>query len=315
MISLDRILCPTDFSTTADKALAQAVALARYFNGRVKLFHAAAPIPQSSPFAEIPVDTHFYEMMRDQAARDLAAAASRAGTSGVPIDTELGTGSVVPGILAAAKEYDADLIALGTHGRGGFEHLLLGSVTEKILRKAPCPVLVVPPGADEGSTTHASFSKILCAFDGSEESKAAVAYALALARETDGLVVLVGVAETLAPIAESVVVDVDAYRRARTAAIEASFKEAVPDDVRTWCRIEERVAHGKPSTAILTAARETAAEVIVMGVRGRGAVDRFVFGSTTNDVIRRAPCPVLTVHAPVGEQAEPMPAPLLSIVT
>lgn len=315
MISLDRILCPTDFSATADRAMAQAVALARHFNGRVKLFHSVAPIPYSSPVAEVQTDSSFFQMMLDQGARDLAAAAARAGTSGVPIETELRGGSVVAGILAAAKEYDADLIALGTHGRSGFDHVLLGSVAEKVLRKASCPVLVVPPGTDEAGATHSSFSKVLCAFDGSAEAKAAVDFAIALARETDGVVVLVGVAETVAPVAESVVLDVEAYRRARAAAIEASFREAVSSEVRAWCHVEERVAHGKPSAAILNAAKETGAEIIVMGARGRGALDRFVFGSTTHDVIRRATCPVLTVHAPVSDQGAAEFAPLMSIVT
>jgi nucleotide-binding universal stress UspA family protein len=294
MLPLTRILCPTDFSEVSTKAEAYATALASRYGASLHLLHVDPPTPVMSPYGEIPVDIRLFEDQRHQAEHDLAAARARAHAAGVAADASIRGGYPAREVLAVAALEHSDLIVLGTHGRGGVEHLLLGSVAEKVMRKASCPVLVVPEGAGTGSDVR--FSRILCPIDGSASSADAVSYAVSLARETDGRLTLLYVVEPSSPVGEYGALGADEFRRIGEAHAQAVLQAAVTPDVREWCKVEEAVGFGKASAGILDSARSHRADVIVMGVRGRGAIDLMAFGSTTNDVIRRATCPVLAVH-------------------
>ncbi len=257
-------------------------------------------MPVMAPYGEIPVDIRMFEEQRERALVDLAAAGDRARASGVDTETSVRGGQAAREILAAVEDQAADLLVIGTHGRGGVEHLLLGSVAEKLVRRAPCPVMVVPPAANP--ETGVLFSRILCPVDGSAASADAVAFALSLARETDGELTLLYVVEPVPASGEFGALDTEEYRRLGETHAQSVLTAAVPPETREWCRVHEHVAFGKPSERILDTARTGQADVIVMGVRGRGAIDLMAFGSTTNDVIRRAACPVLAVHPKAADR-------------
>lgn len=312
MLTLHRILCPTDFSAVSTAAEAYAAALAARYEARLALLHVDPPVPIMAPYGEVPVDIRMFEEQRAQAERDLAAARERARSAGVLVEAALVGGYPGREILAAADEEEVDLIVLGSHGRGGVEHLLLGSVAEKVLRKAPCPVMVVPATATP--RPGALFARILCPIDASPGSAEAVEYAVSLARETDGQLTLVTVVEPLPEPGEFTGLDTAEYQRAAEARAATMLRQAVPEVVREWCRIDEQVVGGKPSTQILETAARLNADVIVMGVRGRGAVDLLAFGSTTNDVVRRSPCPVFVVHPKARDRRQPSPTPAVVLV-
>ncbi len=307
MLSLSRILCPTDFSEVSTKAEVYATALAGHFDATLHLLHIDPPMPIMAPYGEIPVDVRLFEEQREQAQLDLAAARDRARATGVVTETAIRGGHAAREILAAAEEQEADLLVIGTHGRGGVEHLLLGSVAEKVVRRAPCPVMVVPPAAHP--ETSVLFSRILCPVDGSAASADALTFALSLARETDGQVTLLYVVEPVPASGEFGALDTGEYRRLGETHARETLAAAVSPEVREWCHIKEHVAFGKPSQCILEAAQEGRADVVVMGVRGRGAIDLMAFGSTTNDVIRRAGCPVMAVHPKVTDRRRTETAP------
>ena len=311
MLTLRTVLCPTDFSDVSARAETYAAALARHYDASLHLLHVDPPMPVMAPYGEIPVDARMFEEQREVAEAELAKAGERARAGGLTVETTMKGGHPAREILALADRAQADMLVIGTHGRGGVEHLLLGSVAEKIMRKAACPVLVVPPGAPGDSD--ALFSRILCPIDGSAASAHALTYALSLAQETDGHVTLLYVVEPVPAAGEFGALDVEEYRRAGEEHARQVLRDAVPDDVRTWCRLDERVATGKPSERILDAATTERADVIVMGVRGRGAIDLLAFGSTTNEVIRRAGCPVLAVH-PVATPVRPAHATATSVL-
>ncbi len=300
MLTLSRVLCPTDFSEVSAKAEAYATALANHYEASLHLLHVDPPMPIMAPYGEIPVDIRMFEEQRDQALADLAAAGDRARATGVDTETSVRGGHAAKEILAAVEEQAADLLVIGTHGRGGVEHLLLGSVAEKIVRRAPCPVMVVPPAAHP--ETGVLFSRILCPVDGSAASADAVTFALSLAQETDGELALLYVVEPVPASGEFGALNTEEYRQLGETHAREILAAAVPPEVREWCRIREQVAFGKPSERILDAASSDQADVIVMGVRGRGAIDLMAFGSTTNDVIRRAGCPVLAVHPKAADR-------------
>lgn len=312
MVTITHILCPTDFSEVSTKAEAYAVALAQRYEARLSLLHVDPPMPMMAPYGEIPVDIRLFDEQRRQAEQDLAAAGTRAREAGIGADTALIGGYPGREILAVAREQDIDLIVLGSHGRGGVEHLLLGSVAEKVLRKAPCPVMVVPAAATPERGV--LFGRILCPVDGSQASADAVAQAVDLARETDGQLTLLHVVEPMPEAGEFAALDADEYRRAGEAYGARLMRDAVSAQVREWCRIDERIVVGKPGDRILDTAKNMAADVIVMGVRGRGALDLLAFGSTTNAVVRQAPCPVFVVHPKAGERRRPAAAPAVVLV-
>jgi len=226
--------------------------------------------------------------------------AAPARENGVPVSFGVYEGHVVGEILDRARDWPADLVVMGTHGRGGFERWVLGSVTEKVLRKASCPVLTVPPPA--GGLNPAGpvlFRSIVCPVDFSGASLAALGYALKLAEESCAEITVLHVLEWLLeeePGARIAGFDVPEFRRYLEKDARERLLTLVPADARDWCRPREAVVGGRPWREILRVAEETRADLVVMGVRGRNPVDLALFGSTTQHVVRGARCPVLVVH-------------------
>jgi nucleotide-binding universal stress UspA family protein len=188
---------------------------------------------------------------------------------------------------------------MGTHGRSGFEHLLLGSVTEKVLRRSPCPVLTVgevPPHARTGPL----FRRILCAADLTQASERTLEVALSLASENDARITLLHVVESLPGETGSrlylAVPEIGPLRRDITDQARAQLRKAVPDTARDFCNVSERVETGSAWSEILRVADEMDSDLIVMGAHARRAVARMLFGSTASHVVRRAACPVLVIH-------------------
>jgi len=141
-----RILCPIDFSDASRVALETACELARRFGAKVALFHAY-PVPgYTFPDGSFVASTKMLEELAEQARRHLdewKALAEAAGIAGV--ETATAVGEPAHEIVAFATEQHSDLLVLGTHGRTGLTHALMGSVAERVVRKAPCPVLTVRP--------------------------------------------------------------------------------------------------------------------------------------------------------------------------
>jgi universal stress protein A len=142
MISLRRILAPVDFSDCSDKAVAYAAELADKLRAELTVLYVVPDLTLAMPDAVMPVPVATPDMddlvkSANESLTKLIADKKMAATGVVRI------GSAAAEIVDAAKEAAIDLIVIGTHGRGGLAHLLLGSVAEKVVRSAPCPVLTV----------------------------------------------------------------------------------------------------------------------------------------------------------------------------
>ncbi|MGD9905202.1 MAG: universal stress protein [Vicinamibacterales bacterium] len=295
-VRLERVLCPTDFSDFSAAAVSTAAAVAASFGARVRLLHVITPFPIVAPYAAVPGDPGVFAAQRDQAARALAAEAARVGAAGVPVDTECRTGPAVREVLGAAADFAADLVVVGTHGRGGFERLVLGSVTEKLVRRARCAVLTVPRAAVGREAAAVRWSRILCAHDGSAASQDGVDYAVALAERTGAALVLVSVVEALPYGGDFTSPAFAAFHKDRERHAIGALDRALEPAVRTRLAVSDRVVYGKPWRQILETAGQEGADLLVLGVQGRGAVDLAMFGSTANEVVRHAEMPVLTVR-------------------
>jgi nucleotide-binding universal stress UspA family protein len=306
LVTLSHILCPVDLSETSQHALEQATALAGWYDATLTVLHVHPPGPALAlePFGlNAPPDEENAELTRlQQAARDAAAPAI---TANVQVDVVVDVGDPTRQILARAEPRDVGMIVMGTHGASGFEHLVLGSVTEKVLRRARCPVLTVPPRVHVAAAL--PFQRILCAIDFSDSSLSGLEWAWSLAEEAGATVSLLHVIEwpwdePPAPPFEKLPGTEGRklleFRHAAEVSSRQLLESLVPDNLRHRCPSAPLVRHGKAHREVLAAAAETRADLIVMGVHGRNAVDMTLFGSTTNQVVRRASCPVLTVRTP-----------------
>jgi nucleotide-binding universal stress UspA family protein len=302
MIDIQRILCPVDFSEFSRHALARAVVIARRQVAAVTVLHVVpwqVPVIVSQFAAPAAVPQMLTNAERDSVRRDLEDFVAPYRTDDVPITTLLiEASSVHAEIVAQAAHLHANLVVMGTHGRTGFQRLLLGSVTERVLRTIPQPVLTVGAHDTQGDAAPL-FRRVLCAVDFSECSIAALNYAVAI---TDpyahlsavhviewtptGYDPLIGPAMTF-----------DAYRQEAERAGRERLHKLVLPMTRRGRGIEEFVKFGKPYHEILRLADEERYDLIVLGIHGHNPIDRMLFGTTTEPVVRRAPCPVLTVRA------------------
>lgn len=307
MIKIRNILCPTDFSEFAQRALMHAVALGRWHEARVTILHAVPLAPTAVGFPPLVSPVTWEPLSRERLLDELKAFAAPAMASGVSTEVELGEGPAVRAILERARALPADLITMGTHGRGGFEKWVLGSVAEKVARQAPCPVLTVSRPA-EGRPWHETplFRRIVCAVDFAEASRAALDYALWLAQQAKARLTVLHVLDwdPAQEVREHRHFDVPEYRRYLEEDARRQLRESVPDSARDWCDVRELVVFGKPWRRIVSAAAEEEAELVVVGAHGGGVIDRLLYGSTTQHVVREAACPVLTVRTPDERRVE-----------
>jgi nucleotide-binding universal stress UspA family protein len=300
MIEIRRILCPTDLSEVAGNAFEQAVALARVHGAEVELANVHEPLlPGPTGPATYPPWAALDPELRGRLQSALEAVAAPASELGVPVRVTVYEGRVVAEIVERALRWPADLVVMGTHGRGGFQRWVLGSVTEKILRQAPCPVLVVPPAARAAAASGVPFRQLLCAVDFSPASLAALRYAAKLQEEPGVELTVLHVVEWQfedEPGARLAGFDVPEFRRYLEKDARERLDRTLHDDLGERRGLRAQVGGGRSWREILKAAEESHADLVVMGVRGRNPVDLVLFGSTTQHVVRGAGCPVLVVH-------------------
>jgi nucleotide-binding universal stress UspA family protein len=302
MIEIRRILCPVDFSDHSRRALDHAIAIARWYESTVTVLYvfSSAPVAAAGPGPMVFEPIVLTPADRDQLLADVTAFAEKESAPGVTIEAAVRGGSTANEILDHAASMKADVLVIGTHGRSGFERLLLGSVAEKVLRKASCPVMTVPRRLpDAVPAGPVLYKRILCPVDFSESSLHALKYAISLAQEADGqltaLHVIAHEFEYTGEMEYNPGLTIGDLLKEREDALKRRLQEVVAG-APEFCRLESLMTHGKPWREVLRVADEKQSDLIVMGVQGRGAADLLFFGSTTQRVVREASCPVLTLR-------------------
>jgi nucleotide-binding universal stress UspA family protein len=300
-VKIERVLCPTDFSDFSRSALERAVSLARWFEARLTVLHVnprvAAPTAiHAGVYAMVPPD--FLEVQRRAAQRELDRLVGSLLGEGVAVEGKLVEGNPARAIQAEAAGLGADLVVMGTHGRSGVEHLVLGSVAERVLRTAPCPVLTIRAGAPAAGTGPL-FRRILCGVDLTAASQRTIEMAVSLAEEALGRVTLLHVIEGMlgesGPELYRPIPERAALRQALAAEAKRKLRLAARQD-HGLSALDERVETGSAWRQIVRVADESYADLVVVGAHAGGAVGRMFFGSTANQVVRHAGCPVLTVR-------------------
>lgn len=302
MRSIQRILCPVDFSDPSRRALRHAAALAGWYGATLTALFVDTTLPIEN-VADVEEFAFAPTTVLQTARTSRALGEMRTFVSGVScpggVRVVVETSTHVEGaILHTAETLSADLIVMGSHGRSGVSRLLLGSVAERVLRSAACPVMVVPPH-DALATSATVFKHIVCSIDFSDSSLAALEWALSLAEEADARLSLLHVIEVPPELRVSAVMtddNIDELHAAVRADTLTRLRSLVPAEAAEFCSVETATLVGAAGHAILAFAAERDADLIVMGAQGHGPVDRVIFGSKTRDVIRGATCPVLTVR-------------------
>jgi len=293
-----RILCPIDLSDHSRHALEYAVGMGRHYGAALTALYVIPPPAAAVPTLDCPAYAGYIYTSEDLETIDREVQLFvDAGRAGVPIESRVVQGFVVGQILDVAASIAADVIVVGTHGRGGFQRLVLGSVAERVLARASCPVMAIPPHMpEEAPFAPAPFANILCGIDYTPSSQRALDYATLFARESNGQLTLVHVVElpngepALAAVARGVVEESVFVTAAR-----GRLHGVLPGDVVHRDAGQVVVKSGKPYRGILEAAGQQHCDLIVLGAHG-GVANVLGLGSTTNHVLREAACPVLTVR-------------------
>ncbi len=293
MLKINRILCPVDFSDFSVKAYEYAHSLAQHYGAKLFLEHVVQPLTSAYPYYAFPDSVNeIYWNLNADAEKRLKELVREHTRNEIQPELLVHNGLITESILTFANTQAVDLIVMGTHGRQGLDRMTMGSVTEKVMRKARCPVLAVrKPAHDfvhpERDHDPVQLRKILFCTDFSEHSERALQYALSLAMEYNAELTLLHVLEDIPPSADL---------QAETARVVRELEQPVPYDARNWCTIKSTVRIGKPYQEIIQIALEGQTDLVIMGVRGRNALDLALFGSTTHRVIQLGSCPVLAVH-------------------
>ncbi len=300
--NLKNIMCLTDLSEFSNQTVSYGIALAKEFESRLFLCHVV-DIPSMALYAEAQLDPVEQQRQIVEHAEatlgDLTAGANVEWTSLITV------GPTVSEISRLAEENDIDLAVSASHGRSGLKRLVLGSVTEELMRTISCPLLVIrgpEPTAAEPAPVEFRLKKIMVGCDFSPDSTLAMNYALSFAQEFEAELHLVHIMEPAAYQKLFKTVDEAAknYREELRNLLAKKLENLVPKEARNWCVPKTAMIEGRADSKIVEYAEANDIDMVVLGVRGHGLVETLFVGSTTDRVARRAPCPVLAVR-PVKE--------------
>jgi nucleotide-binding universal stress UspA family protein len=288
------VVCPVDGSDLSDRALAFAADLCRSTGAALVVLMVRPYVTMPALWLAAPAATALdtpgaharaLETLRDSVTRVIDPSLARF------VVTE---GDVVSEIVRVATEEQADAVVVATHGLSGFDRLVLGSVTEKLLRKTPCPLWVVPPSAARSRPIGDS-PVVVCGLDRSQSSRNAIAHAAELARQPGASLVLVHAFEDFSNEDPRFAhhFNSDACWRAAEPEIRAAYQAILPEELRSAGRHELVTMRGRPYRVLLEVAHARGADAIVIGAAGWNPP----LGSTAVHVVRQAECPVLVVPA------------------
>jgi nucleotide-binding universal stress UspA family protein len=288
-MKLARILCATDFSEGASTTLGTATRLSVESGAELVLFHAwYVPATAYSLEATMPLDIS--EQVVADARRGLDDAVETARRAGAThVQNKLVGGVPWTEIVTELEHERYDLCVIGTHGRTGLSRILLGSVAEKVVRHAPCPVLVVRP---ENPPT--PFSHVLIPTDFSESAARALDLASRLV-QPDGVATLLHVIELPVAFAGEVTTSFTRDLDKRSA---MALEHAVGTlRAKTRATVKTRSSIGAPGAQTLAELEaDPTIDLVVMGSHGRTGIKRALMGSVAEKVVRHARCPVLVAR-------------------
>lgn len=301
-VNFNNILCATDLSDLSAIAISSGVALAKEFNAKLFVCHIVDLSTTAAYgdiiFAPLELQNKTIGYTHEQLQRIMQNQTidwKPLVTAGHPPDE----------ILKFVAMHQIDLVVSATHGRSGLKRVFLGSVTERLMRTLPCPLLIVRSFDDDdtpGSDSPLVFKKILVGCDFSPFSDLAFQYGLSLAQDFESELHLVHVMET--PVYKDVLklggspgvsTEKSLYDQ-----LNEKMSQMIPEESAIWCQPKTILLAGRPYEEIIKYSLLNSIDLIVLGIRGRNLIEVLMTGSTTDRVSRQGPCPVLSV-LPIAE--------------
>jgi nucleotide-binding universal stress UspA family protein len=280
-VTFEHILVPTDFTEISQRALDYAKVIAKLGTSELLLVHVNPPIDLITPPEAAWVDLYEVQSLHEEQLEQSGATLRSEGFRSRTISV---TGPLYDELLLTAKQYKADLIVLGTHGKKGLERLLLGSDAETVLRHAHCPVLSIGPAVPSLQDKPWRIREVICATNLTPSSAEVVAYAHKLAALYEAELVLFHVKSASEPE-----VDVD------WVSFEEAFHHNVSEDLGTRSWLRTRLASASPATNIVDLAKQRGSDLIVMGAHPTSSMATHLPRGTAAKVLADAPCPVMTI--------------------
>lgn len=297
---IKRILFATDFSRWARRAEDYACALACSWRASLTVLSVAEFMPGLNP--AYPVNQQYLAELLKQASAQLVDLKARAERRGIAVTTRMATGIPSEEVITAARAEDSDLIIVGTKGKTGLEHVLLGSIAERVIRGAPCPVLTVrtePEDTDrvEGALSRpVTLERILVPVDFSDCSLDALEYAVVVAQQAEASLMLLHVLEPVSYGLDFTLGHIRTREQLRESWTKR-LEELASSHQHSHVQIKSGLRGGHPVDSILDSARTLPCDLIVIGTHGRRGISHALSGSVAEAVLRKARCPVLTVRS------------------
>lgn len=283
----ETVLLPFDGSDGAAEALHHAGELAHWADATVQVLYVADTARNSVTV----VEGHTVDTLVRKGEDIVAEAAQTLETLGVTYDTDVVQGNPASTIAEYAGRYDQDLVVMPTHGRDGLSRYLAGSVSEKVVRLSPVPVLTVRMQPDESLAF--PYESILIPTDGSDAAARAAEHTLSLAASLDATVhVLSVVDESTLGLDIGPTLSESETKRPATEAVDAVVSNAESHGVTETVRHVER---GTPVEEIRDCVESNEIHAVGMGTTGKRGTERILLGSVAEQTVRSAPVPVLTV--------------------
>ncbi|MCB0279405.1 MAG: universal stress protein [Calditrichaeota bacterium] len=296
MRKVKKILFPTDFSDCAEHAFKSAIKMAKRYDADLEVLHVSV-LPVSDPYSlgyYYPDSTEAKHMLEKHVKNELKRTIQDQGIKDIKITTKQMTGlSPAPVILKYAKEQEFDMLVIGTHGRTGFRHAVLGSVAEEIVRLAPCSVMTVGSHYEAKSDAE---NKILVPIDFSSHSKTALANAKEFADRYNMSIETIHVIPNAFQIhPEGTEFNIfnsypDILEETKASLKEMSDEMGGPEIV-----IDHAVTVGYPAVEICDYAKQHGHSLIMMPTHGITGIKKLLIGSVAEKVVRLAPCPVIVL--------------------
>lgn len=302
MISIQRILCPVDFSEATPFAISPAVSLATEYDADFIVLHVLNfPYPHVGNLGPAFDLTAYYDQMEEEALRRLQELVDEETREYVSPQALVRRGTPYQEIVRVARDEEVDLVVLPTHGRTGVDRLLFGSVAEKVVRLAPCPVLTVSPR--QKSPRPFQVERVLYATDFSKYAEHALPYALSIADKYDAELLMVHVVTLWEYDPANPEWRFPQLPEEQRQAIEAGAREELEAQLERAdsgkVKVETRLVRGfDPAVELVRTGEEADADLIVMATHGRTGLRHALLGSVAEKVVRLASCPVLTVKHP-----------------
>lgn len=300
MMTINRILFPTDFSRCSDQALVHALSLAERYGAELSIVHVLLPL-EYDPYAighHLPPLESLQQEIDGLSSNQVKAAKEEKSYRDIAIKQSTIRGiSAAPALLQFADEQKADLIVMGTHGRRGINHFMLGSVAEEVVRLAPCPVVTIREFRKQPPATH--FSQILVPVDFSGFSRDAISQAKWFAQDFGATVRILHIIEEV--IHPSFYVTGQTSLSTWLPEVEATalreMKRLADDAPGPDVPLEFHIKEGRAAVDIVGFAKKNGIDLIVMASHGLTGIEHLLLGSVAEKVVRMSPCPLFTLKS------------------